>query len=341
MIAAGLLWYDDDVRRPLAIKLAEASERYRERVGYEPTTCLLNPAQIPSAPPATGRGSRKKLNVPAITLQLVSDEHLRPNYFFVGVGADERPRRVRGWQGDPIEEQPDVVPTRRARRAPALPEPKPAKRATATRTPAAGKVADAAKGARADQIATASEHTPAPVAGSQRRGSGKAAYPAVTATPSVDQTALTTKAAEPAKSKRAVRPAKPAESAVTTRTAKPAKPVKPEESALAAAASVTSTTAAGRRKTATASAQTVRATPEARETVSAACAERQPAAGSSTSSARPAARRTRSKVQADSAVARAAQPIQPPAKGARTAKGAAAAPAASASPTPQRRRKSA
>ena len=116
MIAAGLLWYDDDVRRPLAIKLAEAAERYRERVGFEPTTCLLNPAQIPSAPPATGRGSRKKIVVPAITLRLVSDEHLRPNYFFVGVGEGERPKRVRGWRGGFDEDQKDALPTRRARR---------------------------------------------------------------------------------------------------------------------------------------------------------------------------------------------------------------------------------
>lgn len=128
MIAAGLLWYDDDVRRPLALKLAEAADRYRERVGFEPTTCFLNPAQIPAPPPATGRGSRKKVVGPPITLRLVSDEHLRPNYFFVGIGEDERPKRVRGWRDDLGLDQKGAPPARRTRGS-AGNAAKPAKRA--------------------------------------------------------------------------------------------------------------------------------------------------------------------------------------------------------------------
>ena len=224
MIAAGLLWYDDDLRRPLAIKLAEASERYRERVGYEPTTCLLNPAQIPAAPPTSGRGSRKKANIPAITLNLVSDEHLRPNYFFVGVGADERPKRVRGWRGNPADEQPETMPTRRVRQPSVKPDagPKVGKRATVVKSaapanpttsakpPASAKPATAArpaaaarsgpaKAARVAPVPEASRQVSAPVAAPARSGARKAADTKRAATPTVPHTIAEAKTATPVK----------------------------------------------------------------------------------------------------------------------------------------------
>ncbi len=109
MVMAGLLWYDDDNRRPVAAKVIEAVERYRERVGFEPTVCQLAPAQLTALAAATASRS-KRAHTPAIelprALRLEPDEHLHPNYFMLGVGEgdiairvtmqdDEIPRRTR------------------------------------------------------------------------------------------------------------------------------------------------------------------------------------------------------------------------------------------------------
>ena len=102
MIATGLLWYDDDTRHTLAQKIAEGADRFRERIGYEPTACQLNPALIPAAPASgASSGSTRRSRIPAPTpsLRLLPDEHLRPNYFFIGVEAGDPAIPVPGWRG--------------------------------------------------------------------------------------------------------------------------------------------------------------------------------------------------------------------------------------------------
>src|SRR5258708_4146260 len=101
MIETGLLWYDDDSRRPVAVKIAEAAQRYRERVGLEPTTCQLNPAQAPT--PAAEQPRRKRKDAQAalsIGLRLVPPPTLRPKYFFVGLAGGEPAKRGRVWRPD-------------------------------------------------------------------------------------------------------------------------------------------------------------------------------------------------------------------------------------------------
>src|SRR5689334_19719403 len=140
MLASGLLWYDDDASRPLAFKLAEAADRYRERVGYEPTACQLNPtqaqaAQQPPAPGAVRRGAKRGVPLPPITLRLIPAAHLRPNYFFVGVEEGDQLRRVAGWHDD-LEDLVERTPARRqsARPPAASASPTPPKPAAARTT---------------------------------------------------------------------------------------------------------------------------------------------------------------------------------------------------------------
>lgn len=42
----GLLWYDDDPRRPLAQKVARAAARYRQRFGAVPNICYVHPSAL-------------------------------------------------------------------------------------------------------------------------------------------------------------------------------------------------------------------------------------------------------------------------------------------------------
>jgi hypothetical protein len=110
MMASGLLWYDDDKHRSLASKVAEAAQRYRERVGYEPTTCQLNPTLIPvSTNPKSPRSRKLSADMGVISLRLEPNEHLSPNYFYVGVLAGERLRRAIGPKS-PQRRKPRAVP---------------------------------------------------------------------------------------------------------------------------------------------------------------------------------------------------------------------------------------
>lgn len=98
---AGLLWFDDDARRPIQQKIAEAAQRYRERVGYEPTVCQLNPAQASAlekgaATAAKARRGKDAARAAAIavSLRLVPSDSIQPHCFLITIGADERPKRA-------------------------------------------------------------------------------------------------------------------------------------------------------------------------------------------------------------------------------------------------------
>ncbi|HEV2404807.1 MAG TPA: hypothetical protein VGR88_05115, partial [Ktedonobacterales bacterium] len=204
MIATGLLWYDDDARRPLAVKIADAAQRFRERIGYEPTTCQLNPALAEKAAnDRPKRGPRRTGAAPAapeLAVRIEPSESLRPNYFFVGVQAGDKLKRVRGWQS------PDLIDDERRGRRTAN------SRAAAPHRPARDR--KAAAPAPAPVVAA----TPPQVVTSAKPAKpvAKAAKPPVTAAPPQAPAiapARVTKAAKPAK------PATPPEIAKTPRSA--------------------------------------------------------------------------------------------------------------------------
>lgn len=105
MITEGLLWFDDDTRRPLLGKIADAVERYGERTGWRATVCEAHPAQAeaalaeiaraasPTRRRAPARTSAALINLPP-HLRIRPNPSLRPNNFLVGVEAGERPRKA-------------------------------------------------------------------------------------------------------------------------------------------------------------------------------------------------------------------------------------------------------
>ncbi len=42
----GLLWFDDDPRRDLKQKVADAAKRYAEKFGRPPTVCYVHPSML-------------------------------------------------------------------------------------------------------------------------------------------------------------------------------------------------------------------------------------------------------------------------------------------------------
>jgi hypothetical protein len=105
MIVEGLLWFDDDPRRPFSAKMAEAAQRFSERTGWIPTACEAHPQMLAqrgavAASPRTGGHGRRATAIPeestnAPRLAVTPNPSLRPNYILVGVEAGKTPRHVR------------------------------------------------------------------------------------------------------------------------------------------------------------------------------------------------------------------------------------------------------
>jgi hypothetical protein len=111
-----LLWFDDDIKRPLQQKILDGVERFRERMGYEPTEVHLNPAQAKALEeaaqaPAKRRGKSSVPPLPELRLRLLPTESMRPHHFLIGIGPDDTHRKARR----PAAERQEPVLATRAR----------------------------------------------------------------------------------------------------------------------------------------------------------------------------------------------------------------------------------
>lgn len=71
----GMLWFDDDAKRPLNDKVARAVEHYKTKYGATPTVCFVNPSMLSKDAPELAAGVQLR---PARTVLF--------NHFWVGVG---------------------------------------------------------------------------------------------------------------------------------------------------------------------------------------------------------------------------------------------------------------
>ncbi len=70
----GMLWFDDDTKRPLGEKVSRAVEYYKTKYGRQPTVCFINPATLKDAPDN------------AAGVQLRSARNVMVDHFWLGVG---------------------------------------------------------------------------------------------------------------------------------------------------------------------------------------------------------------------------------------------------------------
>jgi hypothetical protein len=83
----GMLWFDDDAKRPLNDKVARAVEHYKTKYGATPTVCFVNPAMLKDAPEAAGG------------VQLRPARMVLVNHFWIGVGDAAAPAEGRNGNG--------------------------------------------------------------------------------------------------------------------------------------------------------------------------------------------------------------------------------------------------
>jgi len=92
----GLLWFDDDPRKEVSLKVKEAAERYFEKFGRRPNLCYVSPATLPlPRDPAGTEGAHLD------GLRVLSSPLVLPDHFWVGEshqskGAEKRAPQSQG-----------------------------------------------------------------------------------------------------------------------------------------------------------------------------------------------------------------------------------------------------
>src|SRR5258708_39272603 len=80
----GMLWYDDDSKRPFGEKVARAVDYYKAKYGSVPTVCFVNPATLKDSPDA------------AAGVQIRSARNVMVDHFWLGGGETNGNGRANG-----------------------------------------------------------------------------------------------------------------------------------------------------------------------------------------------------------------------------------------------------
>jgi hypothetical protein len=76
----GMLWYDDDHKRPLNERVSKAVDYYKGKYGVVPTVCFINPATLKDGPEM------------AAGVQLRAARNVLIDHFWLGIGETAAPR---------------------------------------------------------------------------------------------------------------------------------------------------------------------------------------------------------------------------------------------------------
>jgi hypothetical protein len=78
----GMLWFDNDPKIALPLKVERAADYYRKKYGALPNICFVHPSMIKDLPgPAELRGK----------IEVRPSGSVRPNQFWIGVDGTIRP----------------------------------------------------------------------------------------------------------------------------------------------------------------------------------------------------------------------------------------------------------
>jgi hypothetical protein len=79
----GLLWFDDDPNRDLKQKLGNATRRYMEKFGHQPTICYVHPSMLNGL--ADNGASAVSLEVGGLQLRVVPRRSVLRHHLWLGV----------------------------------------------------------------------------------------------------------------------------------------------------------------------------------------------------------------------------------------------------------------
>lgn len=80
----GMLWFDNDPKTELALKIERAVGYYRQKYGRSPTLCFVHPSMIAkTAAPAPEAEVEAPLKAAGVEVR--SSRSVLPNHFWLGV----------------------------------------------------------------------------------------------------------------------------------------------------------------------------------------------------------------------------------------------------------------
>jgi hypothetical protein len=69
----GMLWFDNDPKRDMTVKIQEAAEFYTKKYGQAPNVCFVHPSMIPGDSLQAGK------------IQVRPTRSVMPHHFWIGI----------------------------------------------------------------------------------------------------------------------------------------------------------------------------------------------------------------------------------------------------------------
>jgi len=71
----GMLWFDNDPKTDLAVKINRAVDYYRQKYGQTPNLCFVHPSMVKTSPVKSG------------SIEVRPSRSVLPNHFWLGLNA--------------------------------------------------------------------------------------------------------------------------------------------------------------------------------------------------------------------------------------------------------------
>jgi hypothetical protein len=81
----GMLWFDNDPKSSLDIKVERAAVYYRNKYGHNPTLCFVHPSMISQADGKAAAEEARRFTTTGVELR--SHRSVQPNHFWIGMSA--------------------------------------------------------------------------------------------------------------------------------------------------------------------------------------------------------------------------------------------------------------
>jgi len=79
----GMLWFDNDPKTELKVKIERAALYYRNKYGKEPTLCFVHPSMLPAAENGSSEPAAPEIKTGGVEVR--STRSVLPNHFWIGV----------------------------------------------------------------------------------------------------------------------------------------------------------------------------------------------------------------------------------------------------------------
>lgn len=77
----GMLWFDNDPKADLAVKIGRAAAYYSKKYGQAPNLCFVHP----SVEPPARNGKNGSQNTGFANIEIRTHRSVRPNHFWIGI----------------------------------------------------------------------------------------------------------------------------------------------------------------------------------------------------------------------------------------------------------------